>query len=225
MAINIIRKMKRNCRRLTRFGAAIFLLPGIWINSYGQQDFLNLENWNPGYLVTADDDTLFGPVMVLYNNDLAQVNEANRVKTFGANQVQMVYLRENETEAEHYIYSFPYHPSARLKPHRLFEMLYSSGGGLSLLCRETLAIETVPLTDAQTLRVIYTTRARVNSDYFLLFPDKKVRPFRPVRKELLPLFGDRKEAMQAFIKKERLSLSSREDLIRILTEYNRLTKK
>jgi hypothetical protein len=222
--MTIFRKLKRNCPGLSRLGASAFLLLGLGHNGFCQQDFLNLENWNPGYLVTVDDDTLYGPVMVLYNSDLAQVNEANRVKTFGANQIQMVYLRENETETEHYIYSFPYHPSARLKPHRLFEMLYS-GPGLSLLCRETLAIETVPLTDAQTMRVIYTTRARVNSDFFILYPDKKVRSFRPVRKELLPLFGDRKEAMQALIKKERLSLSSREDLIRILTEYNRLTQK
>jgi hypothetical protein len=189
-----------------------------------QKDYLNLENWNPGFLVTRDDDTLYGPVMVLYNSDLAQVNEANRVKTFGANQIQMVYLRENETEIEHFIYSYPYSPGSTLKPHRLFEVLYSSPS-VSLLCRESLVIETVPLTDAQTMRVMYTTRAKVNSDYFLQFADKKVKPFKTSRKDFLPLFGDRKAEMLAFIKKEKLSISNRENLIRILTEYNRLMQK
>ena len=37
----------------------------------------DLENWNPGYLVTRDEDTLYGPIMVNFGSDLIQLNEEN----------------------------------------------------------------------------------------------------------------------------------------------------
>ncbi len=186
-----------------------------------QKDILDLENWNPGYLVTNEEDTLYGPIIINYQNDLVQINEENTVKTFGANQIQMVYIRENNSENERYIYSFQFHPYSDFKPFKLFEMLFS-GKSLCLLAREMLVTETIPVYDNFTYRTYYSTRTRLSADYFLMFPEKKVRAFSGSKKELLNLLADKKEEMKKFISGQKLQVTQKEDLVRIVTEYNKI---
>ena len=183
--------------------------------------FADLENWNPGYLVTNEEDTIYGPISINYQNDLVQVNEENTVKTFGANQILMVYVKENNRDNDRYLYSFPFHPYSDFKPHKLFEMLFS-GKSISLLGREMLVTESVPMTDNFTLRTYYSTRRRLNVDFFILFPDKKVKGFSGSKKELLNLLADKKEEIKKYIKAENLSVTEKEDLIKIIVWYNKL---
>jgi len=186
-----------------------------------QNGTLDLENWNPGYIVTTDEDTLYGPIMLNYQNDLVQINEENKVKTFGANQITMVYIRENNSENERYLYSFPYHPHSDFKPYKLFEMLFS-GKSACLLSREMLLTETVPIYDNFTYRTYFTTRTRLIADYFIMFPGKKVRSFSNSKKELLNLLGDKKEEMKKLISQQKLSVTNKEHLVAIIMEYNKI---
>ena len=180
-----------------------------------------LEDWNPGYVVTSEEDTLYGPVSLLYGSDLVQVNDENKIKTFGANQTLMVYIRErNNSETERYIYPFPFHPFSDFKPQRFFEMLFS-GLYLSLLSREMMITETVPLYDNFTFRTYYTTRSRLQQENFLLFPGKKVRQVSN-RKDLLFQLADKKDEMKKFITSQKLSTDRKEDLLKIVQEYNQL---
>jgi len=183
--------------------------------------YADLENWNPGFLVTKEEDTIYGPISINYQNDLVQVNEENTVKTFGANQILMVYIKENDSDNDRYLYSFPFHPYSDFKPHKFFEMLFS-GKTICLLSREMVVTESVPMTDNFTLRTYYLTRRRLNTDFFILFPDQKVRGFSGSKKELLNLLSDEKEAIKKLIKAENLSVSKKEDLIKIITRYNQL---
>ena len=181
-----------------------------------------LEDWNPGYLVTTDEDTLYGPVSLLYASDLVQINDENRLKTFGANQISLVFIRDkNHNENERYIYPFPYHPYSDFKPQRFFEMLYS-GLYASLLCREILVTETVPQHDNFTFRTYFSTRTRLQKEYYFLFPGKKVRLISNSKKELLILLGDRKNEMKKFLSEKKLGTDNLEDLLKIAGEYNRL---
>jgi hypothetical protein len=188
-----------------------------------QNSIKDLENWNPGFIVTIEEDTLYGPIIVNYQNDLVQINEENTVKTYGANQIIMAYVKENNTDNERYIYSFPFHPYSDFKPSKLFEMLYS-GKSICLLCREMLVTETVPMYDNFSYRTYYTTRTRLSSEFYFLFPEKKVRAVNNSKKELLILLADKKEEMKKLINAQNLSVSQKEDLIRIVTEYNKLKK-
>lgn len=190
---------------------------------FAQNSIKDLENWNPGYLVTVEEDTLYGPIIVNYQNDLVQINEENTVKTFGANQVIMVYIKDNDSDNERYIYSFPFHPYSDFKPSKLFEMLYS-GKSICLLAREMLVTETVPMYDNFSYRTYYTTRTRLSAEFFFLFPEKKVRAVTTSKKEVLNLLGDKKEEMKKLISSQKLSVTQKEDLIRIVTEYNKLKK-
>jgi hypothetical protein len=181
-----------------------------------------LEDWNPGFLVTNEEDTLFGPLSLLYQNDLVQINDENRLKTYGANQVSMVFIRDRQNNSnERYIYPFPYHPYSDFKPQRFFEMLFS-GIHLSLLCREILITETVPQYDNFTFRTYYSTRNRLQKEFFLMFPGKKVRMVNGSRKDLLMQLSDKKTELKKFMSEKNLSPDNQEDLNNIVVEYNRL---
>jgi hypothetical protein len=191
-----------------------------FVHAQSGQD--GLEDWNPGYLVTNDEDTLYGPVSLLYHTDQVQVNDENRVMTFGANQVIMVYLRDRDNpENERYIYPFPYHPYSDFKPQRFFEMLFS-GIHLSLLCREILITETIPMYDNFTFRTYFSTRTRLQREYYLMFPEKKVRLFTARKKDVLVQLADKKEAIKKFFATQNIDLDKQEDVMKIVKEYNRL---
>lgn len=181
-----------------------------------------LEDWNPGYLVTMDEDTLYGPISLLYQTDLVQINDENRLKTFGANQIRVVFIRDkNNNSNERYIYPFPYHPYSDFKPQRFFEMLFS-GMHLSLLCREILVTETVPQYDNFTFRTYYSTRTRLQKEFYLMFPGKKVRLAGNSRKAVFMQLADLKNEMKKFMTEKNLDPEIQEDLNKIVVEYNRL---
>jgi hypothetical protein len=181
-----------------------------------------LEDWNPGYLVTIDDDTLYGPLSLLYQTDLVQINDENRLKTYGANQIRMVFIRDkNNNSNERYIYPFPYHPYSDFKPQRFFEMLFS-GIHLSLLCREILVTETVPQYDNFTFRTYFSTRTRLQREFYLMFPGKTVRLAGNSRKSIFMQLSDKKNEMKKFMTEKNLSPEIQEDLNKIVVEYNRL---
>jgi hypothetical protein len=194
-----------------------FLWPFALLAQNGPED----ADWNPGYLVTNEEDTLYGPVSINYASDLVQINEENTVKTFGPNQIELFYYKENAGSEERYIYTFPFHPYSDFKPQKFFEMLFS-GKFLCLLGREMIVSETVPVYDNFTYRNYFVTRTREVLDLYFMFPGEKVRAFSGSKKELLSLLSDKKESMKKFIGDNKLDSTKKEDLLLIVREYNRL---
>lgn len=197
------------------------LLFSIKTSAQSNQD---TENWNPGYLVTMEEDTIYGPVLMNFQNDLVQLNEENMVKTYASNQLKMVYYRDNENDEAKYFYTFKYHPYSDFKPYRLFEMIFS-GIHLCLLAREMLVTETVPYYDSFSFRTYYTTRTRLAQEFYFMFPGEKVKNYSGGKKELLSLLADQKEEIKKFLTINKISFNQKEDLIKVVKEYNRLKTK
>lgn len=190
------------------------------LESYAQNK-ISTENWNPGYIVTTEEDSIYGPVLINFPNDLVQVNEENTVKTFAANQLKMIYFKSNEGEEERFYYPFKFHPYSDFKPFKIFEMLFS-GVHLSLLAREMLITETVPYFDSFTYRTFYSTQTRLVQEFYFLFPGEKVKSFSGSKKELLSLLADKKEELKKFISDSKISLNQKDDLVKLVKEYNKL---
>lgn len=199
----------------------LFSFKPISVKAQTNQD---IETWNPGYLVSMEEDTIYGPVLMNFQNDLVQLNEENMVKTFAANQIKMVYYRDNDSDEARYFYSFKFHPYSDFKPYRLFEMVFS-GIHLCLLAREMLVTETVPYYDSFSYRTFYTTRTRLAQEFYFMFPGEKVKSFAGSKKELLSLLADQKEEIRKFISENKISLNQKEDLLKVVKEYNRLKTK
>lgn len=186
---------------------------------------MNLDNWNPGFLVTQEEDTIYGPVTVNYQADIVQVNEENTIKTFGANQILMVYLKQNDDQEERYFYSYPFHPFSEFKPFKLFEKIYE-GPHISLLAREMLVTESIPVYDQYAMRTFYTSRSKIVSEYFIWLPEKKkVKSLKFNKKEFLKAFPDFNDQLKTFMEKEKLVYTEREDLVKLVTFYNTLKNK
>ena len=185
------------------------------------QSPIDLENWNPGYMVTQEEDTIFGPVIVNYSTDLIQVNEENTVKTYGANQVSMAYIKENSGGEERYFYSFRYHPFSDFKPFKIFEMIFS-GKHLCLLAREVMVTETIPMTDNFTFRTYYTTRTRMANEFYFMFSPDRIKLFSGSKKDLLKLLEDKKEEIKKYLTINKINLGEKEDLLKIALEYNKI---
>jgi hypothetical protein len=205
-----------------KFSKCIFFvfLFGLGIKAFCQSDQED-QNWHPGYVVTSEEDTIYGPLSINFSNDLVQVNEENTVKTFSANQISLIYFKENSGTEERFVYAFPFHPFSDFKPKRFFEMLFS-GKFLCLLSKEALVSESVPVYDSFTYRSYFTTRTRMVRDFFLMFPGEKVKAYSGGKKELLSLLSDEKEKIKKFISQNNLNTSKKEDLLLIIREYNRL---
>lgn len=181
----------------------------------------DLESWNPGYMVTTDEDTLFGPISIHYSNEVVQINENNAVKTYGVNQLTLVHIHENDSEKERFFYVFPFHPYSNYKPPKLFEMLFS-GKYVCLLGREMMVAETVPVYDSFTFRTYYTTRNKLNIDFFFMFEGEKVKAYSGTKKDLFKLLKDKEPELKKYISDNKLSVNQKDDLIKIIIEYNKL---
>lgn len=192
-------------------------------SGFGQNSKEN-ETWNPGYLVTSEEDTIYGPVLMNFQSDLVQVNEENMVKTFAANQIRMVFYTDLGNNEEKYFYTFRFHPYSDFKPYRFFEMVFS-GVQLSLLAREMWVTESVPYVDNFTFRTYYTTQTRLAREFYFMFPKEVVKAFSGSKKELLKLLADKKDEMKKYVEANRFSLNQKEDLLKIVKEYNRLKTK
>lgn len=215
-------------KKLQLFHILFFLqlVIGLWVFvlDANAQNRIPTENWNPGYIVTTDEDSIYGPVLINFPKDLVQVNEENTVKTYAANQLKMIYFKTNEGDEEKYFYPFRYHPYSDFKPYKIFEMLFS-GLHLSLVAREMLITETVPYFDSFTYRTFYTTQTRLVQEFYFLFPGEKVKAFSGSKKELLSVLADKKEELKKYISESKISLNQKEDLIKLVKEYNKLKTK
>jgi hypothetical protein len=100
-------------------------------------------------------------------------------------------------------------------------MLFS-GMYLSLLCREILVTETVPQYDNFTFRTYYSTRTRLQKEYYLMFPGKKVRLAGSSRKDIYMQLADKKNDIRKFMSDRNLDPDHQEDLTKIVVEYNRM---
>lgn len=195
---------------------AVILLPYL---GYGQE-----VKPLRGYLVLEEGDTLQGQFNLKLEDNLVQLLETESVKTYSAKQLKSVCLFDDEAGLERYYYPFPYKLISSYKMPVLFEMMFS-GKYLSLLQRERVIAETVPMYDFYMGRTFYATRNRVKSELFLMWNEDKIRRFNNSRKELFSWLNDEQKAIKSYMKENKLSVNNRQDVRKIVEYYNQLKSK
>lgn len=195
---------------------AAFLLPYF---GFGQE----LKPFR-GYLVLEEGDTIQGQFNLKLDDNLVQLLEAESVKTYSAKQVTTLCLFDDEAGLERYYYPFPYKLISSYKMPVLFEMLFS-GKHLSLLLREQVIAETVPMYDFYMGRTFYATRNRVKSELFLMWNEDKIRRFNNSKKELFSWLNDEQKALKGYMKDNKLNVNNKQDMRKIVEYYNQLKSK
>lgn len=190
----------------------------LWVSPSQAQNY-TLDQVHPGTLILSNADTLTGPILINLAQDAVQLTYSEGVvKTWSARQIERFFIEDRDNNMKRFFYSFPYGRS--YKRPTLFELLVS-GRKLSLLARESLTYETVPMYDAFSTRYM-TTRTRIAYDFFFQDEQGNISPYSMRKKDLLALLSDREKQIKDFLKEQDLGTTERRDLIAIITYYNTL---
>jgi len=192
--------------------------------AYGQED---MSAYRKGVIVFSSGDSITTEFSINLANDLVQLSEGGALKTFSARQIKCFYFPEKNQNFVRFFYTYYFNGGRGYGYPKLFEVLFT-GTYLSLLTRETIVMETVPLYDGFSGRSILTTRQRVQTDYYLVTPSRnpELKPnvfqYRNSKKQIFKICKDKAKDMKAFYEEQNLSSSNKADLIKLVDYYNYL---
>jgi hypothetical protein len=179
------------------------------------------SEWTKGriLLTDSDADTLQGTIRFELENNVVQIYyNDNTVKTYAARQFKWLKAYDPSSKTEREYYALPYALRNSYKVPVLFEML--AEGTISLLGREKLI-----LVQNTWMGGARFSHPELVYDFYLGFPDGKIKPYRGTRKDFEYLLKGQMDLMRNFIKEAGLSYNRKQDLVRIINQYNYLNYK
>ncbi len=185
---------------------------------YGQ-DFPS-EMLHDGKLVLLNGDTLKGQIKYDIENDLIQMVVNDKIQTYSARKILYFQIYDKTVEMFRSFYSIPYEVQPNYEIPILFEVLYE--GPLSLLARESIITETVPQYSHMYRSSVNMTRTRLDYEYYFLDRKGNFVRFTMKKNELYDIMRRKEPQIKQYIKKNRLKIDSRRDLVRITAYYNAL---
>lgn len=173
-----------------------------------------------GTLVLTDEDTLKGKIKYDLENDLVQILVDGTVQTYTARKILNFTIYDETVEMYRTFYSIPYEVQPRYKIPLLFEVLYE--GKLSLLAREMIVTETVPQYSYMYRSSVNMTRTRLSYEFYFLDQKGNFTKYNLKKNELFDIMKRKEPQIKQYIKKNRLDVDTRRDLVRITAYYNAL---
>lgn len=212
--------MKLNIKHIISFFCLNFFI----LITVAAQDFPS-ELWHDGKLVLLSGDTIAGKLKYDFENDIVQVNQVNRLKTYSSRKILYFEIFDKTVESYRYFYALPFNVQANYKTPVLFEVLYE--GKLSLLCREHIVTETQQPYANYNYGYYYPSgssysRTRLAYAYFFLNHKGDIAQYNLKKKELLDFFGNKSKQVKQYINKNNLKHDRMHDLVRITAYYNAL---
>lgn len=198
----------------------IFLLVFVLAGSIARAQELPSELWHDGFLVLESQDTIKGNLKYDIKGDIVQVNLSNTIQTYSSRKIIYFEIFDKTVNRYRFFYSLPYYVNENYKTPILFEVLYE--GKLSLLCRESVVQETVPVHGYSYRSTAYSTRYRLIYDYYFLGETGTIERYGLKKKELLYRLRRYSTEIKSFVKTNKLRTDSYRDLIRIVEYYNEL---
>ena len=177
------------------------------------------EMWHEGKIILEAGDTLRGNVKYDLTNDLLQFDKDNRLASYTARKVLFFEIFDKTIKRYRQFYSLPYATSGAYKAPVFFELL--SEGKMTLLCRESLEYRSYP---SSFYYYGSTTRLVMVYKYFLLKDNGTIEPFTGKRNDLIYIMGNQGDPVEAFIKKNKLSVDNKYQFAEIVDYYNSLFK-
>jgi len=200
-------------------GIIIFLTFIFTISDGFGQEFPS-ELLHEGELVLLNGDTLKGQIKYNLENDLIQIIINETVQTYSARKILYFSIYDKTVDMYRNFYSIPFEIQPNYKVPILFEVLYE--GKLSLLAREAIVTETVPQYSYMYRSSVNMTRTKLDYEYYFLDEDGRFTKFNNKKFELYEAMKRREPQIKQYIKKNRLKIDSRRDLVRIVAYYNAL---
>ena len=175
------------------------------------------EVWRKGWVVKKNRDTLRGQIKYSLKNSSIQVKTDNVIRTFTPSGVISFVVIDTRRRYRRLFFSIPYarRRGSTYKVPSFFELIYN-GKPITLLSRQISV-------------VIRSNRMRggygwAEQDIFYLMDQKgRIKELGQTRRSVVRALESQERAIRSFIKNNRLNVSSREGLVRIVDYYNSIT--
>jgi hypothetical protein len=200
-------------------GTIIFLILFFAFTDSRGQDFPS-EMLHEGELVLLNGDTLRGQIKYNLENDLIQMVINETVQTYSARKILYFSIYDKSVDMHRNFYSIPFEVQPNYKIPILFEVLYE--GKLSLLAREVVVTETVPQYSYMYRSSVNMTRTRLDYEYYFLAEKGNIIKYNNKKYEIFEVMKRKEPQIKQYIKKNKLKIDSRRDLVRITAYYNAL---
>lgn len=179
------------------------------------------ELWHDGKMVLTTGDTLRGLIKYDLQQDLVQYNNRKgNIQAFTARKVLFFEIFDTTVEQYRQFYALPYNASTGYRAPVFFELL--AEGKMTLLTRESLEYQTVnsPYYYGSYNRLVLIYR------YYLLEENGNIVEFIGKKAELMTLMGKRADAVEDYIKQNKLKIDNRnhDDFAKIIAYYNSFFK-
>lgn len=174
------------------------------------------EFWHDGFVVTAKGDTLRGQVKYDMETNVVLLQNAN-FKTLSSFQVFYFNIYDKLVENYRQFYSIPYRLKYDHETPVFFELLFE--GPLSLLAREAIVQETVPIGNSVT-RSSSVIRNKVALEFYFVDKDGDLAAYSGKKSDLYDIMSQKERKVKEFIKSNSLKTDNARDLVRITAFYN-----
>lgn len=175
------------------------------------------ELWHDGKIVLLEGDTLKGLVKYDFQQNLVQYVVNNKqAEIFSARKVLFFEIFDETVHKYRKFFVLPYTNSSNYKAPIFFELLEE--GKITLMSREFLEYKTYnnSFYGGSYSRLVQTYY------YYLMREDGSIEDFRGNRNDLIALMGNKKTAVEKYIKANRLDFEDKYDLAKIVAYYNSL---
>lgn len=205
---------------MKRVVALLFLILSIGAQaqqrSFGRQ--WPMELWHDGKIVLLEGDTLKGKVKYDLQQESVQFSTTDqRIVAFSARKVLFFEIFDITVNKYRQFFALPFSATSSYRVPTFFELLEE--GKLTLLSREALEYRTT--TNSSYYGGTYTTIQMVYS-YFFMDENGNITQFIGNKNDLLDLMGPKADAVEKYMKTNRLNYDDKYEFAKIITYYNSL---
>jgi hypothetical protein len=208
------------------FLIAIFLIAGNWIHA---QNF-SKDLWHDGEVDLFSGETVRGKIKYDLDNNSLQVITGGKVRSFSSYQVESFQFFDDLQKTSRSFFTLPYKKSGNYESPVFFELLYE-GSRLTLLNREVFVQRAIGAANpwgwgwwGPPRMGMGTTVVQLDSYYVLNMEKEEVIKIGDQRSDWLPLMKDFREEISEFMRTNRLSVTERKDVLKIMAYYDELIK-
>lgn len=173
--------------------------------------------WHEGKIVLETGDTIQCNIKYDLQTDIIQSERDGRLESYTPRKAVFFEIFDKTVKRYRAFYSLPYSATGQYKAAVFFELL--AEGKMTLLSRESIEFRNYP---SSFYYYGSTSRMVLVNKYFLLKENGTIEAFTGKRNDLLDLMGRQQEAVQKYIKANKLSIENKYQFADIVKYYNSL---
>lgn len=197
----------------------ILFLQLLCFNTTFAQRFV--ENyWHFGTVFLEEGDTLTGNLKFSLQDELLQIDTPTGLQTLTARNALAFQFFDRMEQRDRYYYALPYPKVANYPTPTYFELVMQ-GEPITLLCRESLSVQTMVNNNPYAINPgVPITRTVLKTDYFFLYKSGKIVPFNGTKKGILYLLREREQDIKKYLKENNINFENKSDMFRLIEYYN-----